>query len=86
MSTSMQLGTALAIAIASSVAVSHPNALLHAGTTGPTALAVGYQHAMGVLGVIDVLALPVTFALVRAPRPAGHVTDPAARAAVPATS
>jgi hypothetical protein len=41
MSTSMQLGTALAIAIASasSVAVSQPNALLQAGTTGPTALA-----------------------------------------------
>jgi hypothetical protein len=53
MSTSMQLGTApaiaIAIAIASSVAVSHPNALLYAGTTGPTALAVGYQHAMWVL-------------------------------------
>jgi EmrB/QacA subfamily drug resistance transporter len=86
MSTSVQLGTALGIAIASSVAVSHTTALLRSGTAAPSALAGGYQHAMWVLGVIPVLALPVTFALLRAPRPARRVTDPAAREAVPATS
>jgi hypothetical protein len=42
----------------------------------PLRIAVGYQHARWVLGVIDVLALPMTFALIRAaPRPARHVSD-----------
>ena len=86
MNTSMQLGTALGIAIASSVAVSHTNALLRTGTATPSALAAGYRHALWVLGLIAFLALPLTFALLRGPRTAGSMAGPAARDAVPATS
>jgi len=65
LNTSQQLGGALGIAIASSVAVSHTNALLHAGSTAPAALTGGFQSAFWVLGAIALLALPAIFALVR---------------------
>jgi MFS family permease len=86
MNTSMQLGTALGIAIASSVAVSHTNALLRTGTAAPSALTAGYQQALWVLGVIAVLALPLTFTLLRGPKRAAAVTEPAVREPVPATN
>jgi EmrB/QacA subfamily drug resistance transporter len=65
MNTSIQLGAALGIAIASSVAASHTQALLRTGTAAPTALAAGYHHAMWLLGAIALLALPATFGLIR---------------------
>jgi EmrB/QacA subfamily drug resistance transporter len=65
LNTSQQLGGALGIAIASSVAVSHTNALLHAGSTAPAALTGGFQQAFWVLGAIALLAVPAIFALVR---------------------
>jgi MFS family permease len=68
MNTSIQLGAALGIAIASSVAASHTQALLHTGTTAPTALAAGYHEAMWLLGAIALLALPAISALTRRSR------------------
>jgi EmrB/QacA subfamily drug resistance transporter len=65
LNTSQQLGGAIGIAIASSVAVSHTKALLHAGSTAPAALTGGFQHAFWVLGAIGLLAVPAIFALVR---------------------
>jgi EmrB/QacA subfamily drug resistance transporter len=65
LNTSQQLGGALGIAIASSVAASHTQALLHAGNSAPAALTGGFQQAFWVLGAIALLALPVIFALVR---------------------
>ena len=65
LNTSQQLGGAIGIAIASSVAVSHTKALLHAGTAAPAALTGGFQHAFWVLGAIGLLAVPAIFALVR---------------------
>ncbi len=65
LSTSQQLGGALGIAIASSVATSHTQALLHAGQAAPVALTGGFQHAFWVLGGIALIALPAIFALVR---------------------
>ena len=65
LNTSQQLGGALGIAIASSVAVSHTNALLHAGNAMPAALTGGFQQAFWVLGAIALTALPAIFALVR---------------------
>ena len=65
LNTSRQLGGAIGIAIASSVATSHTNALLHAGNALPVALTSGIQRAMWVLGAIALLALPAVFALVR---------------------
>jgi EmrB/QacA subfamily drug resistance transporter len=66
LNTTQQVGGAIGIAIASSVAASHTKALLHAGHAGPTALTGGFQHALWALGAIALIALPAIFALVRA--------------------
>ncbi len=79
LSTSQQVGGALGIAIASSIAVSHTNALLHAGHTAPEALTGGFQHAFWVLGAVALLALPVIFALVGR----DERTHPVAKPAIP---
>jgi MFS family permease len=65
LNTSQQLGGAIGIAIASSVAATHTQALLHAGHAVPMALTGGFQSAFWVLGAIALLALPAIFALVR---------------------
>ncbi len=65
LNTSQQLGGAIGIAIASSVAASHTQTLLHAGSTAQAALTGGFQSAMWVLGAIALLAVPAVFALVR---------------------
>jgi hypothetical protein len=65
LNTSQQLGGAIGIAIASSVATGHTNTLLHAGNALPVALTSGVQRAMWVLGAIALLALPAVFTLVR---------------------
>jgi EmrB/QacA subfamily drug resistance transporter len=64
LSTSQQLGGALGIAIASSVAATHTKALLHAGHAAPNALTGGFQSAFWVLGAVALIALPAIFALV----------------------
>jgi len=65
LNTSQQLGGAIGIAIASSVAASHTHALAHAGNAASAALTGGFQSAFWVLGTIALLALPAIFALVR---------------------
>ncbi len=65
LNTSQQLGGAIGIAIASSVAASHTQSLLHAGHAAPAALTGGFQQALWVLGGIGLLAIPAIFALVR---------------------
>ncbi len=65
LNTSQQIGGAIGIAIASSVAASHTQALLHAGNPAPAALTGGFQHALWVLGAIGLIAVPAIFALVR---------------------
>jgi MFS family permease len=65
LNTSQQLGGALGIAIASSVAASHTQALLHTGNSVPAAYTAGFQQAFWVLGAIALLAIPAIFALVR---------------------
>ena len=64
LNTSQQIGGAMGIAIASSVAVSHTDALLHAGTPAPAAFTGGFRQAFWVLGGIALLALPAIFRLV----------------------
>ncbi len=83
MNTSIQLGAALGIAIASSVAASHTQALLHNGTAGPAALAAGYHHALWLLGAIALLALPATFAVTRRNYPDEQVHTATVGAAQP---
>jgi MFS family permease len=65
LNTSQQIGGAIGIAIASSVAASHTQALLHAGNPAPAALTGGFQRALWVLGAIGLIAVPAIFALVR---------------------
>ena len=65
LNTSQQLGGAIGIAIASSLAASHTETLLHAGNAAPAALTGGFQQALWVLGAIALLAIPAIFALVR---------------------
>ena len=65
LNTSQQIGGAVGIAIASSIAASHTQALLHAGIQPSAALTGGFQHALWVLGAIALLAIPAIFALVR---------------------
>jgi EmrB/QacA subfamily drug resistance transporter len=65
LNTSQQLGGAIGIAIASSLAASHTQTLVHSGTAAPAALTGGFQQALWVLGAIALLAVPAIFALVR---------------------
>jgi EmrB/QacA subfamily drug resistance transporter len=65
LNTSQQLGGAIGIAIASSVATGHTNALLHAGENARSALTGGFQSALWVLAAIALIALPAIFVLVR---------------------
>jgi EmrB/QacA subfamily drug resistance transporter len=65
LNTSQQLGGAIGIAIASSVAAGHTQTLLHAGDAAPAALTGGFHQALWVLGGIGLLAVPAIFALVR---------------------
>jgi len=65
LNTSQQLGGAIGIAIASSVAAGHTESLIHSGSAGPAALTGGFQAAFWVLGAIALLAVPAIFALVR---------------------
>jgi MFS family permease len=65
LSTTQQLGGAIGIAIASSIAASHTKALLDAGHPGPAALTGGFKDALWALGALALLAVPAIFALVR---------------------
>jgi EmrB/QacA subfamily drug resistance transporter len=69
LNTSEQLGAAIGIAIASSVAASHTKTLLHTGHAGPAALTAGFQAAFLVLGAIALLAIPAIFALIPRNKP-----------------
>ena len=84
LNTSQQLGGAIGIAIASSVAASHTQTLLHAGNSAPAALTGGFQSAFWVLGAIALLAVPVIFALVRRDELSDAVTKTTIRDAQPA--
>ena len=63
--TSQELGGALGIAIASSIAASHYTTLLRGGATVHAALTGGFHSALWVSGAIALLAIPVTFLLIR---------------------
>jgi EmrB/QacA subfamily drug resistance transporter len=83
LNTSQQLGGAIGIAIASSVAASQTNALLHSGNAIPASLTSGFRAAFWVLGAIALIAVPTIFVLVRRDEMAtavgnnSHTPDPA---------
>src|SRR6266487_3462241 len=65
LNTSQQLGGAIGIAIASTVAVTHFKTLLGEGQTPSAALTGGFHWALWVCGAIALLALPATATLAR---------------------
>ncbi len=81
LNTSRQLGGAIGIAIASSVATGHTNTLLRAGNALPAALTSGFQEALWVLGAIALLALPAIFVLVRRDEPSDAIAKTTPRGA-----
>jgi EmrB/QacA subfamily drug resistance transporter len=83
LNSSQQLGAAIGIAIASSVAAGHTQALLHAGNSVPTALTGGFQHALWVLGATALVALPAIFVLVRRDEIPRVLTNAAGRESEP---
>ena len=65
LNTSQQVGGAMGVANASTVAATHFKTLIHSGSAGPAALTGGFQWAFWVCGAIGVAAVPITFLLVR---------------------
>jgi sugar phosphate permease len=65
LNTSQQLGGAIGVAVASTVAASHFKTLAHAGSSQAAALTGGFQWAFWVTGAIALAAVPVTLLLVR---------------------
>jgi EmrB/QacA subfamily drug resistance transporter len=63
--TTQQLGGAIGVAIASTVAASHYKTLVHEGNPADAALSGGFQWAFWVCGAIALLALPAALFLVR---------------------
>jgi EmrB/QacA subfamily drug resistance transporter len=70
LNTSQQLGGAIGVAIASTVAATHFNTLTDEGKAAPVALTGGFQWAFWVCAAVALLALP-TIALLRGRTPAG---------------
>jgi hypothetical protein len=63
--TSQQLGGAIGVAVASTIAATHATTLLHHGAVPAAALTSGFQWAFWACGAIGLSAVPVTFLLIR---------------------
>src|SRR5271155_1686792 len=82
--TSEQLGGAIGIAIASTIAATHASTLLHRGAAPAAALTSGFQWAFWACGLIGLAGVPVTFLLVRRNELATAVASTAVREPKPA--
>ena len=80
LNTSQQLGGAIGVAIASTVAATRLGTLLGQGKPASVALTGGFHWAFWVCGTIALLALPVTAALIRRKTAPASVTADMARA------
>jgi len=65
LNTSQQLGGAIGVAIASTIAATHASTLLHQGAAPAAALTSGFSWAFWACGAIGLAAVPVTYLLVR---------------------
>lgn len=65
LNTAQQIGGAIGVAIASTVATTHFETLAHAGATVPAALTGGFHWAFWVCGAIGLAAIPIAVVLVR---------------------
>jgi EmrB/QacA subfamily drug resistance transporter len=84
LNTSQQLGGAIGVAIASSVAASRFHTLVHHGNSPAAALTGGFEWALWVCGITGLVAVPVTFALIRRSEMAKAVAQNQTREVVPA--
>src|ERR1700691_742695 len=84
--TSQQLGGAIGVAIASTIAATRAGTLLHQGVAPATALTSGFHWAFWACGVIGLAAVPVTFLLVRRSELARAVASTTARKPRPAAA
>jgi EmrB/QacA subfamily drug resistance transporter len=82
LNTSQQIGGAIGVAIASTVAATHFQTLVRSGTAPSDALTSGFHSAFWVCGAIGLAAVPVALLLVRSRDVAPtHVSEPAPAAA-----
>jgi EmrB/QacA subfamily drug resistance transporter len=65
LNTSQQIGGAIGVAVASTVAATHSRLLLGQGHAAAAALTGGFQWAFWVTGLTGLAAVPVTFLLIR---------------------
>jgi EmrB/QacA subfamily drug resistance transporter len=63
--TAQQIGGAIGVAVASSVAISHFNNLVSSGTSAPEALTSGYQWAFWVMVGVGIVGLVASLTLIR---------------------
>jgi EmrB/QacA subfamily drug resistance transporter len=63
--TAQQVGGAIGVAVASSVAISHFNHLVSTGTSAPEALTSGYQWAFWVMVGVGIVGLVASLTLIR---------------------
>jgi EmrB/QacA subfamily drug resistance transporter len=82
--TSQQLGGAIGVAVASTIAASRVTTLLHQGAGPAAALTGGFDWAFWACGIIGLAAVPVTFLLVRRSELARAVASTTAREPRPA--
>src|SRR5262250_574866 len=65
LNTSQQIGGAIGVAVASTIAATHSRALLGQGHAAAAALTGGFQWAFWVTGLTGLAGVPVTFLLIR---------------------
>jgi len=65
LNTSQQIGGAIGVAVASTIAATHTRVLLSQGHAAAAALTGGFQWAFWVTGITALAAVPVTFLLIR---------------------
>jgi EmrB/QacA subfamily drug resistance transporter len=65
LNTSQQVGGAIGVAVASTIAASRFDTLVSSGVAAPVALTAGFQRALWVCAAIGLAAIPITFLLVR---------------------
>ena len=65
LSTSQNLGGAIGVAVASSIAASRSDTLIHQGYAMAAALTGGFQRALWVCGLTGLAAIPVALTIIR---------------------
>jgi EmrB/QacA subfamily drug resistance transporter len=65
LNTTQQLGGAIGVAVASTIAATHASTLLRQGAAPAAALTSGFQWAFWACGAIGLAAVPVTYLLIR---------------------